>query len=71
MDVDVPHVIQIFIDPKFCECATYTSFNYLLTPNFVNVPCVNIVYVLGVTKPLATSLIYILEPSQNCNWIFN
>ncbi len=55
MDVDVPHVIQIFVDPKFCERATYTSFNYLLTLNFANVPCVNIVYVLGVTKPLARS----------------
>jgi len=47
MDVDVPHFIQIFVDPKFCECATYTSFNYLLTPNFVTVLCVNIVYVLN------------------------
>ncbi len=52
----MPHVIQIFVDFKFCERATYVSFNHLLTPNFVNVPCVNIMNVLGVTKPLVFNL---------------
>jgi hypothetical protein len=70
MDVGVPHVIQIFVDPKSCEHATYMSFKSLLTLNFVNVPYVNIMSVLGVTKPLARSSTYIVEPNQNCNWTF-
>jgi hypothetical protein len=47
------------------------SFNYLLTPHFMNVPRVNIVNVPHVTKPLATCSIYIVEMLNlhNCNLV--
>jgi len=38
----------------------HVSFNYLLTPNFVNVPHVNIVSVQCVTKQVAKCSIYIV-----------
>jgi hypothetical protein len=55
-----PHLCLGTMWPKLLIWMCHVSFNYLLTPHFMNVLSVNIVSVPNVTKPLAKCSIYIV-----------